>query len=383
MDKIHVLSIIGTRPEAVKMAPVVRALAAEPRVRSTVLATAQHRELLDQVLGLFNITPDHDLDLMRPDQAPAELAARILDALDPLLAELRPDWVLVQGDTTTVVAAVLAAYYRRVHIGHVEAGLRTHDRWQPFPEELNRRVASVLADLHFAPTEHARANLLAEGIPSEAVALTGNPVIDALQAIVGRPAPAQALDLLRQMGVEPGGRQLVLVTAHRRENFGRPIEDICDALAWLAQHFHNRLHILYPVHPNPNIHEPVQRLLGGMEGITLTPPLGYLSMVHLLDRSRLVLTDSGGIQEEATALGRPALVLRNVTERPEGVKAGILQLVGTRTETITAAAARLLEDETAWQAAASGSNPYGDGHAAEKIVAALLAFPRALPGEGA
>ncbi len=369
---MRVLSIFGTRPEAVKMAPVVLALARTPGIDAAVCVTAQHREMLDQVLNVFGIHPDVDLNLMKPNQGLAQLTADILTHLEPVLDDLRPDWVLVQGDTTTVMAAALLAFYRHIRVGHVEAGLRTNDKRQPFPEEINRRIAGTLADLHFAPSEHSRQNLLAENIPDRQIVVTGNPAIDALQYITRLPCPAEAKQLLERMGVGPGGRQLVLVTAHRRENFGQPLEDICAALRELAESYPERLALLYAVHLNPNVQEPVYRLLGDVANITLTPPLDYLPMAHLMQRAHLVLTDSGGIQEEATSLGKPALVLREVTERPEGVEAGVLKLVGTDRGRILAEARRLLEDESAYRAMSQAANPFGDGRAAERIVQALL-----------
>ncbi len=372
MRPLRVLSIFGTRPEAVKMAPVVKALAGRPEIEARVCVTAQHRQMLDQVLNLFEIVPDVDLNLMRPNQSLAQISADIMTGLDPILAEMRPDWVLVQGDTTTVMAASLLAYYHRIHVGHVEAGLRTRDRWQPFPEEINRRIAGVIAELHFAPTEHSRQNLLKENVPPDSIVVTGNPAIDALQAAARLPVPAETRDLLARLDIRPGGKQLALVTAHRRENFGRPLEDICRALRALAETYADRLELIYPVHLNPHVQEPAYRLLGGIPNITLTPPQDYLPMVHLLKHATLVLTDSGGIQEEATSLGIPTLVLREVTERPEGVDAGVLKLVGTDSARIVGEARRLLEDEEAYQKMALAANPFGDGHAAERIVAALL-----------
>lgn len=372
-DQVRVVSIFGTRPEAVKMAPVVKALASRPEFDSKVIVTAQHREMLDQVLEIFNITPDHDLNLMRPNQSLAEMTASIFTHLDPVLRSLQPDWILVQGDTTTVMVASMLGYYNRIRVGHVEAGLRTGDRWQPFPEEIFRRVAGVVADLHLAPTEHSRRNLLGEGVPDWRICVTGNPAIDALREITARPEPAEVGQLLAEKGIADS-RRLILVTAHRRENFGQPIEDICAALRILAEKYGNRTHLIYPVHLNPNIQEPVHRLLDGIENLTLLPPLDYLPMVHLMRHAALVLTDSGGIQEEATGLGIPTLVLRETTERPEGVEAGVLKLVGTRTDTIVREASRLLDDDRAYQAMAHAANPFGDGHAAERIVQALLAF---------
>jgi len=378
---LKVLSIFGTRPEAVKMAPVVQALANTPGVESKICVTAQHRQMLDQVLNLFDLNPDIDLDLMRPNQSLPELTASILTALDPVLADLNPDWVLVQGDTTTVMAASLLCFYRNIRVGHVEAGLRTGNRRQPFPEEINRRMASVVADLHLAPTEFARQNLLNEGIPAWRISVTGNPVIDALNQIVKRPAPAEVISLLEQFHIGPDGRQLVLVTAHRRENFGQPLEEICQALRSLAETYPQRLQLVYPVHLNPNVQEPVHRLLDQVTNIHLSEPLDYLPLVHLLRAATLVLTDSGGIQEEATGLGIPTLVLRNVTERPEGVAAGVLKLVGTDPKLIYTEACRLLDNPKAYHAMAHAANPFGDGHAAERIVKAILSYKEPGPGE--
>ncbi len=370
--RLRVLSIFGTRPEAVKMAPVVSALQNEDAVESLVCVTAQHREMLDQVLELFQIKPDIDLDLMRPNQSLAELTAGIFTRMDGVLTDLKPDWMLVQGDTTTVMAAAMLGYYHRILVGHVEAGLRTGDKWQPFPEEINRRVAGVLADLHFAPTERSRQALLREGVPDERIMVTGNTVVDALERIRQQPMPAETARLLENLGVLSGRRQLALVTAHRRENFGRPLEDICAALKKVALHYTDRLELVYPVHLNPNVQEPVYRLLKGIPNITLLPPIEYLPLVHLLRHAALVLTDSGGIQEEATSLKIPALVLRNVTERPEGVEAGFLRLVGTDPDAIFEAARGLLDDRSTYEKIANIPNPYGDGHAAEKIVLALV-----------
>jgi UDP-N-acetylglucosamine 2-epimerase (non-hydrolysing) len=327
---------------------------------------------------------------MRDDQSLAELSAAIFNHLDPVLADIKPDWVLVEGDTTTVAVTALLAYYRRVRVGHVEAGLRTHDKWQPFPEEINRRVAGVAADLHFAPTGWARQNLLNEGILDEMIAVTGNPVIDALHEVAKQPEPDEVKKLLARLGVgsevhpaehegvplppaarNDGKKKLVLVTAHRRESFGRPLEDVCAALERLSAR--GDVEIVYPVHPNPNVREPVHRLLGEAAHVTLLPPLDYLPLVHLMKRARIILTDSGGIQEEAPAFGVPVLVLREVTERPEGVEAGTLKLVGTDTERIVAEASRLLDDPAAYAEMAKAVNPFGDGHAAGRIVEALLA----------
>jgi UDP-N-acetylglucosamine 2-epimerase (non-hydrolysing) len=362
------------------MAPVVHELQRTAGIESLVCVTAQHRQMLDQVLDLFGIRPDVDLNLMRDDQSLAELSARIFRDLDPVLADLKPDWVLVQGDTTTVAIASLLAYYRRIRVGHVEAGLRTHDKWQPFPEEINRRVAGVTADLHFAPTEWARQNLLAEGVPDAAIVVTGNTVIDALRVVADQPEPEEVTKLLGQLGISHKAvsapdslvpNRLVLVTAHRRENFGKPLENICAALKELAAR--GDVEIVYPVHLNPNVQEPVYRLLGNVPHVTLLSPLDYLPLVHLMKRSAIVLTDSGGIQEEAPAFGVPVLVLREVTERPEGVEAGVLKLVGTDTRLIVREANRLLDDVSAYAAMAKAVNPFGDGQAAARIVRALAA----------
>jgi UDP-N-acetylglucosamine 2-epimerase (non-hydrolysing) len=374
LTDLRVLSIFGTRPEAVKMAPVVRALNENPAVESLVCVTAQHRQMLDQVLELFQIQADVDLDLMQPDQSLAQLTAAVFTHLDPVLKRLRPDWVLVQGDTTTVMAAALLAYYNRIAIGHVEAGLRTGDKWQPFPEEINRRVAGVTADLHFAPTQWSRQNLLHEGVPPDQVLVTGNPVIDALQSVSQMPATPEVRDLLQRLGLDGSAStqpRLVLITAHRRENFGEPLENICQALRSLAQRY-SQVRFVYPVHLNPNVQEPVYRLLGEVENISLLPPLDYLPLVHLMKRATLLLTDSGGLQEEAPGLGVPVLVLRAVTERPEGVQAGTVKLVGTDPQRIVAQTRRLLDDPQAHAEMAQAVNPYGDGHASERIVRALL-----------
>jgi len=361
------------------MAPVVQALARTPGVESHVCVTAQHRQMLDQVLDLFAIVPDVDLDLMQADQSLAQLTAAIFTHLDPVLTDLRPDWILAQGDTTTVMATALLAYYHRIRFGHVEAGLRTGDKWQPFPEEVNRQVAGVVADLHFAPTEWSRQNLLRENVPSEKIVVTGNPVIDALHFVAAKPETPQVSQLFHQIGLpdrsdhSPNFPHLVLVTAHRRENFGRPLEQICAALRHLAETYDENIRLVYPVHLNPNVQEPVYRLLGDVPNIFLMPPLDYLPLVHLLKRATLVLTDSGGLQEEAPGLGVPVLVMRAVTERPEGVQAGTVKLVGTDPERIVTETRRLLDDPDAHAAMARAINPYGDGHAAERIISALLA----------
>lgn len=367
---MKVLSVFGTRPEAVKMAPVVRLLAATSGIEARVCVTAQHRQMLDQVLSLFEIRPDYDLNLMREGQSLPQLSADIFTHLDPVLTDFKPDWVLAQGDTTTVAITSLLCYYRQIKFGHVEAGLRTHNKWAPFPEEVNRRIAGVVADLHFAPTDWSRNNLLREGVDENIIKVTGNTVIDALQFVAKQPEPIEVKELLEKLQVDKSARRLILVTAHRRENFGEPIENICRALIELAGR--GDVEIVYPVHLNPNIQEPVQRLLKGVEHIALLPPLDYLPLVHLMKHAYMILTDSGGIQEEAPAFGIPTLVLRDVTERPEGVAAGTLKLTGTETAKITFEAKHLLDEPSAYRAMAQSANPYGDGHAAVKIVEALI-----------
>lgn len=368
---MKILTVFGTRPEAVKMAPVVKKLAETPGIEARVCVTAQHRQMLDQVLELFDIHPHYDLNLMRENQTLAGLSAEILTHLDPILADFNPDWVLAQGDTTTVAMTSLLCYYRRIRFGHVEAGLRTHDKWAPFPEEINRRIAGVIADLHFAPTTWSKGNLLREGVDENIIKVTGNTVIDALQFVAQQPEPEEVRNLLETIGMNSANnpRKLILVTAHRRENFGEPMENICKALLQLASR--GDVEIVYPVHLNPNVQEPVNKLLKGVEHITLLSPLDYLPLVHLMKRAYLILTDSGGIQEEAPAFGIPTLVLRDVTERPEGVDAGTLKLTGTETAQITAEASLLLDNPSAYQAMSQASNPYGDGHAAERIVQEL------------
>jgi UDP-N-acetylglucosamine 2-epimerase (non-hydrolysing) len=381
MPTTRVAVFLGTRPEAIKLAPVIRALEQAPGFEPVVISTGQHREMLDQVAQLFGLRIQHDLAVMRPNQALPELTARLLTACDELLARLQPELALVQGDTSTVLAAALACFYRRVPVGHVEAGLRTYDRWSPFPEEMNRTLASRLVTLHFAPTELARDNLLREGIAADAVSVTGNTVIDALQAEVARqqqPAVRAELtaQLARTLGSFPPPRPFVLITGHRRENFGRGFEQICAALAALAQRFADH-DFIYPVHLNPNVQGPVQALLGGIGNIRLIAPQPYSEFVALMQSCRLVLTDSGGIQEEAPSLGKPVLVMRDTTERPEGVQAGTVQLVGADSAQIVDGVSRLLLDAEAYARMARAANPYGDGHAAERIVARLRQYLQA------
>ncbi len=384
---LKVLSIFGTRPEAIKMAPVVRELKKHPsQIEAVVCVTAQHRQMLDQVLALFKIEPDIDLDLMEDDQTPASLTARAMADLTQVLREVQPDLVLVQGDTTTAMVAALAAFYQKIPVGHVEAGLRTHNRYYPFPEEINRRLISVLATYHFAPTRSAAEALRAEGIPEDVIFVTGNTVIDALLWVVSQPPSRQTRALLQRLGIAQGAEEqgnrgagvnsplhpctsapLLLVTAHRRENFGQPLKNICLALRELVRR-NPDVQIVYPVHMNPHVRGPVYRLLNNHERIHLLDPLPYEPFAYLMKHTYLVLTDSGGIQEEAPALGKPVLVMRRETERPEAVEAGTVKIVGTDTETIVAETERLLYDRREYERMARAISPYGDGHAAERIV---------------
>ena len=364
---------MGTRPEAVKLAPVVAALRRANDFRCSVVATGQHKEMFRQVAETFGFAVDADLDVMRPNQTLAGLTARLMDGIDGWLGRAQPDMALVQGDTTTVLVASLACFYRRIPIGHVEAGLRTGNIWSPFPEEVNRRLATPLVALHFAPTEAARAALLREAIPEETISVTGNTVIDALRIEVATQARDAALrarideELSLLVGVDWAQVPTVLITGHRRENFGDGIEQICQAIAILAKDFPDH-RFVYPVHLNPNVLVHVNRLLGSLSNVRLIAPQGYRNFVALMARCRLVLTDSGGVQEEAPPLGKPVLVMRDTTERPEGVAAGTAILTGSNASAIVEHAARLLTDETAYRSMATARNPYGDGHAAERIV---------------
>lgn len=362
---MRILCILGTRPEAIKMAPVVLALKEQPWAQVRVLATAQHRHMLDQVLGFFDIEPDIDLDIMRPNQALTTLTARLLLDLDEVLLAEKPDVVLVQGDTTTVMAAALACFYHRIPVGHVEAGLRTWDMMNPFPEEANRVIAGKLARWHFAPTQTARQNLLREGIPDERIVVTGNTVIDALMLTAQR-------DVELGVSVEDS-RRLVLVTAHRRENFGEPFREICRALHTLAER-NPDVTFLYPVHPNPNVKDTAHAMLADRQNIVLCDPLDYAPFVTAMKRSYLIISDSGGVQEEAPALGKPVLVLRDETERPEAVEEGVVKLVGPHYQQIVEETQRLLDSQPAYQEMARGVSPYGDGHAAERIVKVLSEY---------
>lgn len=366
---MNVFTVLGTRPEAIKLAPVIHEVQRRAGMRNTICVTGQHRELLDPFLGLFELEPDINLNVMQPNQTLASLSARIMQGVDWVLEAQRPDVVLVQGDTTTVMAAALAAFYRKVPVGHVEAGLRSGDRFNPFPEELNRCLADQLSDYLFAPTQRARTYLLKEGFSTERIFVTGNTVIDALLWVVQRlpkhPDPTWALPRL-----DPD-RRLILVTGHRRESFGAGFEQICLGLRDVVQ-AHPDVEIVYPVHLNPQVRGPVTERLGGFKRIHLLPPLGYRPFVYLMKRAHLILTDSGGVQEEAPALGTPTLVMRRVSERPEGVEAGVAKLIGTDANVMLREVTRLLNDADAHRRMARALNPYGDGHAAQRIVDTLL-----------
>jgi UDP-N-acetylglucosamine 2-epimerase len=367
VDRPRILCVFGTRPEAIKMAPVMRALAAPSSgLEPVVCVTDQHREMLDQVLRFFDVTADHRLGVMRPGQTPSEVAARVLERLPAVIDDVRPAGVLVQGDTTTTVAAALAAFHARVPVGHVEAGLRTNRLDSPFPEEANRRLTTVTARWHFAPTPEARENLLREHVTASHVVVTGNPGVDALMWAVERLGDRQVGPRL----LAAATRRLVLVTAHRRESFGAPFVELCRALRELAER-NPDVELVYPVHLNPQVQEPVRRILRAHPRIHLLPPVGYAELVDLLRRCHLVLTDSGGIQEEAPSLGKPVLVLRDTTERGEGIAAGTARLVGTSRRRIVAETERLLGDAAAYEAMARAHNPYGDGRASERIVRVL------------
>jgi UDP-N-acetylglucosamine 2-epimerase (non-hydrolysing) len=366
-----ILITFGTRPEAIKMAPVVAALQQEAAFDTRVCVTAQHRQMLDQVLELFGIQPAFDLNLMRPGQDLTDITSNVLLGMRGVLREWRPDWVLVHGDTTTTFAAALAAFYEKVPVGHVEAGLRTGNIYSPWPEEMNRRLAGAITTLHFAPTERARANLEREGVDANAIQVTGNTVIDALLEVVARiKGDAQLLQAMAsQFAFLDPAKRLILVTGHRRENFGEGFERICRALKALGERAD--VEILYPVHLNPNVQEPVRRILGNSPRVHLIEPLDYLPFVYLMDRSYLIITDSGGVQEEAPSLGRPVLVMRDTTERPEAVDAGTVKLVGTDEACIVREAVQLLDDPAAYQRMALAHNPYGDGRASQRIAAIL------------
>ena len=355
------------------MAPVIKMLESATSIESIVVVTAQHREMLDQVLKLFDITPDYDLGLMRPGQTLADITARVLQGMGPILEDSRPDLVLVHGDTTTTLSASLAAYYQKIPVGHVEAGLRTGNIYSPWPEEINRKVVGSIARLHFAPTEKAAENLRAEAVPDHSILVTGNTVIDALLEVVYRLEndPQQSVALDKALGLDPA-KQMVLVTGHRRESFGAGFNRICDAIGRLAER--EDVQIIYPVHLNPRVKRPVEESLGSLNRVKLIGPQDYLPFVHLMRRSRVILTDSGGVQEEAPSLGKPVLVMRDTTERPEAVDAGTVKLVGTDTDLIVREVATLLDDPAAYESMSRPHNPYGDGLAAQRIVDAISSF---------
>lgn len=369
---MKVLVVFGTRPEAIKMAPLILALASDPAFESRICVTAQHREMLDQVLRLFSIVPDYDLNIMQPDQGLTEITSRILIGMQPVLASFRPDIVLVHGDTTTTFAASLAAFYQHIPVGHVEAGLRTGNLYSPWPEEANRKLTGHLAMYHFSPTENARQNLLREGLPAERIFITGNTVIDALFWVRDRVMNNEILraSLEQQYQFLDPQKKLILVTGHRRESFGEGFERICSALAHIAR-THPEVQVVYPVHLNPKVSEPVNRILSGIDNIKLIDPQDYLPFVYLMNQSYMILTDSGGIQEEAPSLGKPVLVMRETTERPEAVAAGTVLLVGTSPARIQAAVSKLLVDVDDYQTMSRAHNPYGDGQACQRIITVL------------
>ncbi|WP_455820945.1 non-hydrolyzing UDP-N-acetylglucosamine 2-epimerase [Pseudomonas cerasi] len=369
---MKVLTVFGTRPEAIKMAPLVHALAQDEEIESRLCVTAQHREMLDQVLRLFSIVPDYDLNIMQPGQGLTEITCRILEGLKTVFTDFTPDVVLVHGDTTTTLAASLAAFYHRIPVGHVEAGLRTGDLWSPWPEEANRTLTGHLARYHFTPTDSSQQNLLRENLPASHIFVTGNTVIDALFWVRNRILSDDSLknSLAARYPFLDADKKLILVTGHRRESFGGGFERICNALAEIAR-LHPDTQIVYPVHLNPNVSEPVNRILRGIDNIILIEPQEYLQFVWLMDRAWLILTDSGGIQEEAPSLGKPVLVMRDATERPEAVAAGTVKLVGTDGAKIVSEVTRLFTDEDAWHAMSRAHNPYGDGLACQRIVQVL------------
>jgi len=369
---------MGTRPEAIKMAPVIKALQAHPALEPVVVSTGQHKEMLAQVVDLFDLKVDHDLEVMQPNQTLASLTARLMTRIDALLTEVKPDFALVQGDTTTVLVASLACFYQRIPIGHVEAGLRTGNIWSPFPEEANRKLATPLVTLHFPPTDFGKNNLLAEKVDLESITVTGNTVIDALQMEAKRQEePALQKQIDEALGAELGSdwrdKPYVLITGHRRENFGGGFEQICDALVSLADRYpgHN---FIYPVHLNPNVQKPVYDKLGGRANIKLIPPKDYRLFVALMKNSHIVLTDSGGVQEEAPGLGKPVLVMRDTTERPEGVDAGTVKLIGANRDNIVKYVSELIDDKLAYSTMAEANNPYGDGQASGRICSAIMSY---------
>ncbi|MED5333266.1 MAG: UDP-N-acetylglucosamine 2-epimerase (non-hydrolyzing) [Pseudomonadota bacterium] len=369
---MKVLTVFGTRPEAIKMAPLAIKLAGQEGIDARVCVTAQHREMLDQVLGLFEITPEYDLNIMKPGQDLTDVTTNILQGIKPILADFKPDVVLVHGDTATTFATSLAAYYQQIAVGHVEAGLRTGNIYSPWPEEANRKLTGAITTYHFAPTETSQQNLLNEAVAPENITVTGNTVIDALLDVSAKLKNDTALnnEMAERFSFLNKDKKLILVTGHRRESFGGGFERICKALAYTAEQ-HPGCQIVYPVHLNPNVQEPVNRLLKGVPNITLIEPQDYLPFVYLMNQAHIILTDSGGIQEEAPSLGKPVLVMRDTTERPEAVSAGTVKLVGTDVDKITASLNQLLTDEKAYEEMSFAHNPYGDGKACERIIEVL------------
>ncbi|PKM51613.1 MAG: UDP-N-acetylglucosamine 2-epimerase (non-hydrolyzing) [Firmicutes bacterium HGW-Firmicutes-7] len=366
---IRVMSIFGTRPEAIKMGPVVKAIEKTKGMESIVCVTAQHRQMLDQVLEVFDIKPDYDLNIMKANQTLTQITTRALEGLQDVIIQAKPDIVLVHGDTTTTFAGALAAYYQQVKVGHVEAGLRTYNKYEPFPEEMNRKLTGAITDLHFAPTQTSKEHLLAEGVKDSYIFVTGNTVIDALSATI---SDDYVFSVNQLNTIDYKNKRVITLTAHRRENLGQPLINICNAVKKIALNFSD-VEIVYAVHPNPAVKNTAFDLLGGLDNVHLLEPLEIKDMHNLLNRSYLVLTDSGGLQEEVPSMGKPVLVLRNVTERPEGVLAGTLKLAGTEEETIYQMTEQLLKDKDAYEQMANATNPYGDGHASDRIVKAILA----------
>ena len=376
VSQVKVLVVFGTRPEAIKLAPVIQELSNRTDVQLRVCVTAQHREMLDQVLDTFAIRPDYDLNLMTESQSPTRVGAAALAKMEPIIQLERPDWVMVQGDTTTAAATALGAFYQEIRVAHVEAGLRTGDKWQPFPEEVNRKIVGAIADRHFCPTQVSKRNLLREGVAEKEILVTGNTAIDALNGIIAgvQPDGIPALIGTRDSEKPHGNEPIVLVTTHRRENFGPPLENICLAIRHLATS-RPYVRVIFPVHLNPVVRSTVNSILQGLQNVHLVEPLDYPSLVHTMHASHLILTDSGGIQEEAPALGKPVLVMREVTERPEGVKSGVARLVGTSVARIVRETQRLIEDHDEYASMAKAINPYGDGRASSRIVHSLLDEP--------
>jgi len=370
--------VIGTRPEAIKMAPIIKEIEKHSSsLKAIVCITGQHREMLDQVLKIFQIVPDYDLNVMTPNQTLSRLTATLIGKLDEVMSHEKPDWVLVQGDTTSAMTAGLVAFYHGIKVGHIEAGLRTHNIRQPFPEEANRRITDIMSELYFSPTARTHANLIREGVNPNAVLITGNSVIDAVLMTVGRLRQSASQD----KWLADDEKRLILVTSHRRENFGEPFAEVCRALKTIAEQYHDSVHIVFPVHYNPNVRIPAHNILGNIPNITLTDPLDYEQMVKIMDDAYMIMTDSGGIQEEAPSLNKPILILREVTERQEVVEVGAARLVGCNYDKIIEEAALLLEDKEHYERMSSAPNPYGDGSTSKQIVHALMRYHDIAPPE--